>query len=104
MFIFVQIMRIIARKTLKDFWERHSDAEQPLKTWFQEIENADWQSFNELKRQFKSASLIGNDRVVFNIKGNVYRIVVLVAFKQGKVLIRFIGTHHDYNKINAKTV
>ena len=97
-------MRIIARKTLKDFWERHSDAEQPLKTWFQEIENADWQSFNELKRQFKSASLIGNDRVVFNIKGNVYRIVVLVAFKQGKVFIRFIGTHHDYNKINAKTV
>ena len=97
-------MRIIARKTLKDFWERHSDAEQPLKTWFQEIENADWQSFNELKRQFKSASLIGNDRVVFNIKGNVYRIVVLVAFKQGKIFIRFIGTHHDYNIINAKTV
>jgi len=63
-------MRIISRKTLKGFWENHPDAEQPLKAWFQEAEKSDWRSFNDLKTQFKTASLVGNDRVVFNIKGN----------------------------------
>jgi mRNA interferase HigB len=97
-------MRIISRKTLKIFWERHPDAEQPLKAWFQETEKANWSSFNELKKQFKSASLVGNDRVVFNIKGNVYRLIVLAMFKQGKFFIRFVGTHKEYDKINVKNI
>lgn len=97
-------MRIISRKTLKAFWENHPDAEQPLKAWFQEAEKSDWRSFNDLKTQFKTASLVGNDRVVFNIKGNSYRLVVLVMFKEGRIFIRFVGTHKEYDQINAKSI
>jgi mRNA interferase HigB len=97
-------VRIFSRGTLRIFWEIHQDAEEPLKTWFDEVEKADWKSFNDLKSLYRNSSLVGNNRVVFNIKGNRYRLIVLMNFTQNKGFIRFIGTHQEYDKINAKTI
>ena len=97
-------MRIIAKSTLRKFWEKHSDAEQPLRAWHNEARKADWNTFQDIKKQFRSASIIGNDRVVFNIKGNDYRLIVLILFRKGKAFIRFVGTHKQYDKIDAKTI
>lgn len=97
-------MRVIAKSTLKSFWETHSDSEQQLKSWFREVSLARWKDFNELKRDYPSASIIGNNRLVFNIKGNSYRLIVKINFDYQIVWIRFIGTHADYDKINAKDI
>lgn len=97
-------MRIIARRTLREFWERNPDSETPLKVWFREIKNAGWKNFNELKAQFGNASVVGNDRVVFNIKGNTYRLVAAVDYEKQILWIRFIGNHKAYDKIDAKTI
>ena len=97
-------MRIISRRTLRLFWESHPDAEEPLKTWFDEMEKTEWSSFNDLKLKFKNASLVGNNRIVFNIRGNKYRLIVRLKLGYGKGYIRFIGIHKEYDKINAKTI
>ena len=97
-------MRVIARSMLRAFWEKHADAEVPLKTWYKIVENADWNDAHDVKKIYSDASIIGNNRVVFNIKGNRYRIVVYVIFKFKKVFIRFIGTHHQYDRIDAKNI
>ncbi len=97
-------MRIISRRTLREFWEKYPDAEQPLKVWFQTVKKANWGSFNELKAQVGSASLIGNNRVVFNIKGNNYRLVVRILFDQRKMWIRFIGTHRLYDTVDIRNI
>jgi mRNA interferase HigB len=97
-------MRIIAKSTLRKFWEKYPDAEQPLKAWHDEVRKADWNSFQDIKRQFRSVSIVGNDRVVFNIKGNNYRLIILILFRRGKAFIRFVGTHKEYDKIDAKTI
>lgn len=97
-------MRIIAKKALLNFWSKHHDAEQPLQAWYDEARKAAWNSFQDIKRKFGAASIVGNDRVVFNIKGNDYRLVVLVLFRRGKAFIRFVGTHKEYDKIDAKNI
>jgi mRNA interferase HigB len=99
-------MRIIARRTLRQFWERpkYADSEQPLRAWFREACQADWQSPAEVKRQFRTASILGNDRVVFNIGGNKYRLVVRINYSYCVVYIRFIGTHHQYDQIDARQI
>ena len=97
-------MRIIARSTLIDFWKDHSESEQPLKSWFDEIQNALWKTPNQLKSQFKNASVITKKRVVFNIKGNNYRLVVDIEFRIGIVFVVWIGTHKEYDKINVKEI
>ncbi|RZK10742.1 MAG: type II toxin-antitoxin system HigB family toxin [Flavobacterium sp.] len=97
-------MRVIAKKILREFWEKHHDCEQQLKSWFQETSKAEWKNSNEIKSEYPSASIIGNDRVVFNIKGNTYRLIVKLNFDYQMVWIRFIGTHAEYDKINAKTI
>lgn len=97
-------MRIIAKRTLREFWEIYADAETPLKVWYKNISEAEWKSNNELKRQFKNASVVGNDRIVFNIKGNTYRLVIAVDYEKQIVWIKFIGYHKDYDKINVKTI
>ena len=97
-------MRVIAKKILREFWEKHYDCEQQLKAWFQEASKAEWTSPNEIKANYPSASIIGNDRIVFNIKGNTYRLIVKINFDYQMVLIRFIGTHAEYDKINVKTI
>lgn len=97
-------MRIISRKTLKSFWEQHANSEQALKTWFDEADKAKWKNFAEVKAMYPSASLLRDNRIVFNIKGNTYRLVVKVNFAYGKIWIRFVGTHAEYDKIDANTV
>jgi mRNA interferase HigB len=97
-------MRIIARRTLREFWEVYPDAEQPLKAWFAEATKAQWQSPNDIKQSYRNASIVGNNRVVFNIKGNDYRLIVYVRYDLGILFIRFIGTHRDYDKVDATTI
>jgi len=84
-------MRIIALKTLRDFWQQHPDAEQPLRAWYHDVKQANWRTPADIKNTYRNASLVGNDRVVFNIKGNDYRLVVVVAYRQGIVYIRYVG-------------
>jgi mRNA interferase HigB len=97
-------MRVISRRTLKDFWARHADAEQPLKAWFHEARANRWKSFTEIKARYRSADVLPGNRVVFNLKGNTYRLVARLHYNTGIVFIRFIGTHADYDKVDATTI
>ena len=97
-------MRVIAKRALRDFWERHPDAEEPLLAWFREAEDADWGSPSAVKAKYGSASIMGNNRVVFNIKGNSYRLVVKINYPYRVVYVRFVGTHVEYDAINAEEV
>lgn len=99
-------MRVIAKKRLKDFWESpgHGDSEQPLRAWYRIAKHAVWKTPNDIKRQFRSASIVGNNRVVFNIAGNKYRLVVSINYDYRIIYVRFIGTHKQYDRIKAKEV
>ena len=99
-------MRIISRKTLRDFWEGidHADSEQPLKSWFKIASEADWATPSDIKEQFGNASFVGNNRVVFNIGGNKYRLVVAVNYSYRIMYIRFVGTHKQYDKIDVEEI
>jgi mRNA interferase HigB len=97
-------MRILSRSTLRDFWESHPDVEEPLKTWYYEASRANWQSPIDVKTAHRHASIIANNRVVFNIKGNSYRLVVAIRYDIGIIFIRFIGTHSEYDKVEAETI
>jgi len=97
-------MRVISKKILRDFWEVHQDCEEQLKAWYNETEQGDWSSPADIKREYPSASILKENRVVFNIKGNTYRLVVRINYAYRIVWIRFIGTHAGYNKINAETI
>ncbi|NQZ63631.1 type II toxin-antitoxin system HigB family toxin [Crocosphaera sp.] len=97
-------MRIIARSTLREFWQKYPDSEQSLKAWFYDVKSANWQSPSEIKNVYANASIIANNRVVFNIRGNRYRLIVHVRYDIGIVFIRFIGTHQDYDKIDSTTI
>ena len=97
-------MRIIARSTLQKFWETYPDAEQPLKAWFDEASRLKWDSQANIKSTYRNASIIANNRVVFNIKGNDYCLIVHVRYDIGIIFIRFIGTHQEYDNVDAKTI
>ena len=97
-------MRIIAKKTLRLFWENHKDCEEQLKTWYNETSKISWNNPNELKKDYPSASILENNRVVFNIKGNNYRLVVKINYEYQIIWIRFVGTHAEYDKINANEI
>lgn len=97
-------MRVIAVSMLRTFWKRHPDAEQPLRAWFQEATHATWMKPSDIKERYRSASILKNRRVVFNIKGNDYRLVVAVAFRMQIVYVKFIGTHEEYDAVDAETV
>lgn len=97
-------MRIISKKTLKIFWEKHKDCEQQLKAWHDEAMNTVWVSPKDIKVNYPSASLLRDNRVVFNIKGNTYRLIVKINYQYKMVWIRFIGTHAEYDKINADSI
>ncbi|MEO6693649.1 MAG: type II toxin-antitoxin system HigB family toxin [Ignavibacteria bacterium] len=94
-------MRIISKKLLKDFWKNHNASEQPLKAWHYEVKNARWKNHNELKQHFRNASVINTKRVVFNIKGNDYRLVAAIEYNLKIVFVVWIGTHSNYDKINV---
>jgi mRNA interferase HigB len=97
-------MRIIALKTLRFFWEQHPDARQALQSWYRDTKRATWTTPADIRTVYRNASVVGNKRVVFNIRGNQYRLVVAINYAHGIVYIRFIGSHQDYDKIDAATI
>ena len=97
-------MRIIARKTLKDFWAKHADAEQALRAWYHEAIHADWKTPQAIKDDYRGADILPDNRVVFNIKRNHYRLVVKIHYNTGIVFIRFVGTHREYDQIDATAI
>jgi mRNA interferase HigB len=97
-------MRIIAVSQLRAFWENNQDAEEPLKSWVDEVKKARWHQPADIKDQYRSASALKNRRVVFNIKGNDYRLLVSVAYRFQAVYVKFVGTHAAYDGIDAETV
>ena len=97
-------MRVIAVSTLRAFWARHPDAEQPLKAWYEEVTSAAWSQPADIKLQYRSASVLKNRRVVFNIKGNDYRLIVVIAYKLQIVYVKFVGTRKEYDAVDAETI
>ncbi len=97
-------MRVIAKKILRDFWEKYSDSEEQLKTWYKEASKAKWKNPNQIKKEYAKASILKNGRVVFNIVGNKYRLIVDINYEREWVFIRFIGTHTEYDKIDADKI
>ena len=97
-------LRVIAKRILRDFWEKHPDCEQQLKAWYREAEEAKWNGPKEIKKDYPSASILEDNRIVFNIKGNHYRLIVKINYSYGMVWIRFVGTHAKYDKIDATKI
>jgi mRNA interferase HigB len=97
-------MRVIAVSTLRAFWKQHPSAEQPLKAWYAEAVGASWTQPSDIKRQYRNASVLKNRRVVFNIKGNDYRLIVAIAYRLRIVYVKFVGTHEQYDAIDGETV
>ena len=97
-------MRIIARRTLKDFWEKHPDAKSQLEAWYREVKLATWSKSADVKTRYPEASIVGRDRVVFDICKNRYRLIVVIKYKFHVVYIRFIGTHAEYGRIDVKEI
>jgi mRNA interferase HigB len=97
-------MRVIALKNIRDFCVRHPAAAEALQAWTEEARNASWKTPQDIKQRYASASFIGRNRVVFNIKGNEYRLVVALAYRFEAVYIKFIGTHAQYDQIDAQTI
>lgn len=96
--------RIIAKRTLREFWEKHADSEQYLKTWYETARSSNWKSPNDIKKTYINASVLKDSRVVFNIKGNSYRLIVRFNYLRQWAFIRFVGTHAEYEKIDADTI
>ncbi|ERM81120.1 hypothetical protein P872_20605 [Rhodonellum psychrophilum GCM71 = DSM 17998] len=96
--------RIFAKSTLRAYWEKHPETEQYLKTWYDTAIDADWKTPNDVKQSYANASILKDSRIVFNIKGNAYRLVAKFNFEKQWIFIRFIGTHSEYDKINADTI
>jgi mRNA interferase HigB len=97
-------MRLIAIGTLRKFWGTHPDSRDQLQAWYKLMKSARWKTPNDVKRQFRSASIIGDNRVVFNMAGNKYRLIVKIHYNTGIMYLRFIGTHKQYDAINAEEV
>ena len=97
-------MRIIAINQLRAFWNAHPQAEMPLRAWYAEASRADWKKPAEIKAAYRNASFLAGNRVIFNIKGNDYRLVVAVHYNRGMMFIRFVGTHAEYDRIDASTI
>ncbi len=95
---------IIAKRTLREYWEKHADCEQYLKTWFDTARTSKWNSPSDIKKTYANASILKNGRVVFNIKGNSYRLVIKFNYGKQWAFVRFIGTHSEYDKIDADTI
>lgn len=97
-------MRVFSKKMLREFWEKHADAQAGLQGWYEEALRVDWQSPADIKRAHANASILADNRVVFNIQGNAYRLVVKMHYDRGFVYIRFVGTHAAYDRIDAETI
>ena len=97
-------MRIIAVSTLREFWKKYPDALEPLSAWVAVVSRAQWSQPADVKAQYQNASILKNRRAVFNIKGNDYRLIVAIAYQLGIVYIKFVGTHKQYDAVDAETV
>lgn len=97
-------MRIISRKKLKEFWKKHPDIRAPLEAWYADVKKAKWKTPSDIKNIYRNASFITNNRVVFNIKGNKYRLVVGINYEHSIVYIRFVGSHKEYDMVDVLTV
>jgi mRNA interferase HigB len=97
-------MRIVAKSTLQAFWRRHPDAEGPLLAWYREVEKEDWEGPANVKEKYRNASFVKGNRIVFNIKGNDYRLIIKANYKYRMLYVRFVGTHAEYDKIDAEEV
>ena len=97
-------MRIISKKILREFWMKHLHSQQQLMSWFRETRNTEWESPVDIKKEYPSAGFLQDNRVVFNIKGNKYRLIVRINYDYKMVWIRFIGTHVEYDKIDATKI
>ncbi|CCT60369.1 type II toxin-antitoxin system HigB family toxin [Acetobacter pasteurianus] len=97
-------MQVIALKTLRAFWEKHPQAEAPLRAWHGLVSKAEWAGPADIREMARSADFVADNRVIFNIGGNKYRLIVRVSYEYKRVLIKFIGTHREYDKINPETV
>jgi len=97
-------LRIISEKPLREFWLRHPDAEQPLLTWIQVVESQEWDSPSQIRDTYRTASVVSDNRVVFNLKGNDYRLIVWVNYGRHLVYIKWIGTHSEYDRIDVSSV
>ena len=100
-------MRILSKRTLREFWEsspKYGDAEDPLKSWYREAKQANWLNPADIKEQYRNASILKNNRTVFNIAGNKYRLVVEINYALQIIFIRFVGTHQDYDAVDVETI
>ena len=98
-------MQVIALRTLKQFWERHPQGEAPVRSWYRSAVAARWRGPSDVKREFgTTVDFVGDNRVIFDLGGNKYRLVVHVSYRFGRVLVKFIGTHAEYDRINPSTV
>jgi mRNA interferase HigB len=98
-------MQVIARRTLAEFWRRHPPAERPIRAWFAVVSKARWRGPADVKRQFgTTVDFVGDNRLIFDLGGNKYRVVVHASYAFGRVLIKFIGTHAAYDRIDPETV
>lgn len=96
--------RIIAKRTLREFWVKHPNSEQYLKTWYETAKSSKWKSPNDVKKTYANASILKNNRIVFNIKGNAFRLIVKFNYEKQWAFIRFIGTHLEYDRIDADKI
>ena len=97
-------MRIIAKRTLRESWEKHKDAAGALKAWHADVKARRWSSPTDVTKDYPRASIVANNRVVFNIVGNNYRLIVAIKYERGLIFIRFVGTHQEYDKVDAATI
>ena len=97
-------MRVISKRRLLEYWETHPDTELALRAWYEQVNKALWRNTQDVRARYPSASFVGRNRVVFNIKGNKHRLIVAVAYQYGAVYIKFVGTHAEYDKIDAATL
>jgi mRNA interferase HigB len=97
-------VHVVKKKTLQDFLRRHPSAEVPMRAWLKDAERARWQTMHDIKAYARTADVIGDYRVVFNIGGNKFRLVVLCLFMKGRLYIRFVGTHAAYDRIDARRI
>lgn len=97
-------MRVLSKRIVREFWQKNPDSKQQLKSWFSNAEKSEWQTPNQVKEELPQSRLIPGNRVIFNLKGNHYRIVVKINYKYGIMWIRFIGTHNEYDKIDPTKI
>lgn len=97
-------MHIVSLTKLRSFWQTHPDAEQPLRAWYLVARRAQWRTPADIRQDYRTASFVANNRVIFNIKGNDYRLIIAAEYRKGRLFIRFVGTHVEYDQIDATTI